>query len=288
MISLIDGDLLPWEFAHLTKKEGDDIPSLEEVEVGEALPFEWVWGMCANRVEEIIKASGGTEFKMFISSPKYKTWRYDVATIQPYKGNRDKKKELPEYFGMILHNLKLHYGAIECEGIEADDALSMTQYADIRRCKEEYGDDYKQHLNTIICSRDKDLKMVPGYHYSWALAKREAQGITFQEEVDGLRCFYKQLIIGDSTDNILGLYGQGPKSAAVGKLSKLTTEREMFNLVHSMYEDRFGNYAKDFMKETGLLLKMQEFEGERWNKYEKLLSDYYYDKLKAEAEKNAE
>lgn len=72
------------------------------------------------------------------------------------------------------------------------------------------------------------------------------------------------MITGDTTDNILGIFGMGLKSAAVAKLQLVTTEQEFYTIVFKVYQDRFGSYAEQFIIENGRLLWMQQYEGQLW------------------------
>lgn len=109
------------------------------------------------------------------------------------------------------------YNAEEVHGIEADDACSMMQ------CSAE-------PETTMIASNDKDLLMVPGWHYNWQ--KQIKQFIT---EDQGDYNFYIQLCTGDSTDNIYGLAGIGPAKAAK-IIEGCTTARARFEAVSTAYQ----------------------------------------------------
>jgi hypothetical protein len=104
--------------------------------------------------------------------------------------------------------------------LEADDLLAI-----------------RQRNNTILCSIDKDLDQVEGWHYRWEQTRKgEVVGEAKLYKIDadqGLRNFYAQLIIGDTTDNIRGVAGSGKKAARV--LDSCETEEEMFNAVREMY-----------------------------------------------------
>lgn len=114
-------------------------------------------------------------------------------------------------------------------------------------------------LSTIICSLDKDLKMVPGQHFEWSRTikgKEIPSKRIFVTEVDGWRWFFKQLLMGDSTDNILGLFGVGKKSKLVTDLDKIDDRQSMYEHAQPHYEDRFGSYWVTFMYENARLLWM--------------------------------
>lgn len=260
MKALIDGDIFGYEMGSLTKKEPE--PDQEDIapdtKVGELLPFEVCWGAVQSKIERILEAVKADEYMIYLSSPEIQTWRMEAATIKPYKGHRD-DKEKPAYWELIRSNLAIHYPCEIVEFMEADDALSIEQYQDLKV------NPTKDVANTVICSRDKDLNMVPGFHYAWACGKSPERELWWQDELGGLREFYKQVLMGDVTDNIPGLFGVGEKSALVKKLADMESEREMFNHVFKCYQDRFGSYAQQFLIENGQLLWMQRTPEDRWN-----------------------
>ena len=258
MHALIDGDILPYEMGGLKDEFGDP------------LGYPQCWRAVQNKIDSIIDAVKADKYTIYLSSQEEPTWRYEYATIKPYKGTRE-GKEKPKYWKEIRRDLQIHYPFIMCKGIEADDGMSIKQYEDYYRtlyvCEQQalggHGFDEKM-CATVICSRDKDLLMVPGWHYGWASGKQKEKPLWFQEEIHGLRCFYTQLCVGDTVDNILCLHGVGAKSAMVYKLGRLSTELDMYHLVLEQYQKRFGSYADKFLLENARLLWMQRTLEDRW------------------------
>lgn len=121
-------------------------------------------------------------------------FRYKVASIKPYKGNRDPFHK-PKYYKDIQEYMVGKYGAEVIEGQEADDMLGIVQTE-------------HQDRSTVICSIDKDLKMIPGYHYN---PKKGA--FWYQPTHDADTFFWWQMMVGDTTDNIPGINKVGPKTA---------------------------------------------------------------------------
>lgn len=276
MKALIDGDIFAYAYGGLKKRpveEGqeDFAPDVPE---GEPLPFEVCFGAVESQIDRILTATKSDTYSVFLSSPECKTWRYQTATILPYKENRA-GAEKPLHWGTIRSNLKLHHPCTIAEYVEADDSMSIEQYKDLRAsddwCRQagrvSSEENIKEKALTVICSIDKDLMMVPGWHYNW-----NKDEMVWQNELDSLKCFYTQLLIGDSTDNILGLFGVGPKSAAVKRLDACKVEQDMFNNVHTEYKARFGSYAEAFLRETGRLLWMQTTQEDRWDRFEELVN----------------
>lgn len=259
MKALIDADILPYEFGGMVELENPDNP----------LPWEILRSMVDDRINQILEATGSTEHSLYLTdSPS--NFRVGLATIKPYKGHR--KAEKPHHWHNIRQHLIDNWDAEVVHGMEADDRLGIEQMLDFDRSYHIIGENASDDMvdeslcETVICSRDKDLHMIPGWHYVWP-AGRQEERMWFQDEVSAIRCFYKQLVTGDTSDNILGLYGVGSSSKLVKSLEEMEEEQLMFNAVFKAYEDRFGKWAEVFMYENGALLWMKrssddEDEGE--------------------------
>lgn len=158
-----------------------------------------------------------------------------------YKFNR-KDKPRPIHLAACQEYLITKYKAIVTDGIEADDALGIEQ------CKHLENDD----ISTVICSIDKDLLQIPGNH--WNFVKKESTTVS---PTQGLRHFYKQLLIGDTTDNIFGVRGIGKVKAGY-HLDSHDDESDMYNTVKNLYNEdvRFHMNCNT--------LWIQQKEGELW------------------------
>jgi len=242
MKALIDADILPYEFGGMVQLEDPEQP----------LEWEIVRSMVDDRINQILENTGSTEYALYLTdSPS--NFRVGVATIKPYKGHR--KAEKPFHWAAIRQHLIDNWNAEVQYGIEADDRLGIEQMLDYAAEKEWYTDGAHPEgvFGTVICSRDKDLNMIPGFHYVWPCGNQEER-MWFQDETSAIRCFYKQLLTGDTSDNILGLFGVGSSSRLVKSIEEMEEEQLMFNLVLKAYEDRFGNYGYTFMLENAQLL----------------------------------
>ena len=172
-------------------------------------------------------------------------FRYDVATILPYKGNR-KDLQKPFHYDNIRQFLVDVYDAKVSEGVEADDMIGLNHDPE----------------EDLIASLDKDLKGIPGLHYDWV--KNKCYWVTDGEADYN---FYSQVLTGDSIDNILGLYGVGTKSKLLQNLSELRGAEEMFNFVKEQYQSRFGSYWRQFMFESCHLLWILQRRDATWRTY---------------------
>ena len=177
------------------------------------------------------------EMKLFLTGGNQ--FRDKLATIKPYKGNRDRTKR-PYWYKDIREYLVAVWQAEVCEIIEADDAVALYQWQ-----TEDLG-------SSIICTLDKDLRMVPGHHYSYY--KQKAEHIGFEA---ALHAFYTQLLLGDASDNIPGLYKVGP-AAARELLPAPLPEQEMFDVVLRAYEDNMAKHPEKHAPHTDPLSSLIE------------------------------
>lgn len=228
MKALIDADIVAFRCAASANTESFEVARYYMEQLLDVI-------METTKADEMFLAlSGDNNFRKQIY-PEYKANRIDM--------------EKPQFLAQCKDYLHLQYNAVYSDGCEADDLLGIEQCKDIN--------------NTIICSLDKDLRQIPGWHFSWEISggkpeKRwtkpaELVNVTHDE---GTRFFYKQLIIGDATDNIKGVRGAGKKAAEI--IDALSTEQEMFETVRDMY----GN--DDEMLMNGQCLYIWKKENDIW------------------------
>lgn len=152
-----------------------------------------------------------TEYRIFLTGKETTNFR---RIINPaYKANRD---QLEKPYWLPLCNAYLHeaWEAEYIQGAEADDALG-----------------YFQTDNTVICTIDKDLNMIPGEHYNFV------KDISYHiQPGEAIQFFYKQMLIGDTSDNIQGVSKLGPVKASK-LIDPVEIEQEMFDIVYTKYND---------------------------------------------------
>lgn len=188
-------------------------------------------------------------------------FRYDIAKTKPYKGNRKNPKPF-HFYNILAYMLAEYNTVVSTDGYEADDMMCIEQAS--------RGDE------TIICSRDKDLRICPGWHFSWECGKQGAVYPTHTNRVGwlepkgdkdilgyGLSFFYYQMLVGDTADNIPGLPGVG-KVGAYKALSELKTTKELFNTVKGLYKEVLGDNSKEYFMEQANLLWMAQEKGKRF------------------------
>lgn len=221
-------------------------------------PWPFVISRLDAQLNHILEAVDADSHQLYLTGRG--NFRESVATIKPYKGQRPTEK--PYWHEHLSRFLIEHRDAILIEGMEADDALGIAQTSDMfyyEGCNEEHR---KLNTDTVICSQDKDLHMIPGWHYSWPVGNRPAKELWWQDETCAIRCFYSQLLTGDSVDNIPGLFGVGKSSTLVKRLADIDSELDMYIHVRQEYEKRFGSYWNQFLIENARLLWILREEGE--------------------------
>jgi len=170
-------------------------------------------------IERILADVNATEYEVWLSGPD--NFRYKV--YPEYKAKRIDAKR-PKWEKEVKQYLVDHWQANYSQGCEADDMIGVRQMAEI---------------GTIACHLDKDIDMIPGRHYNWEL-KRLGKVIRNAKEYvvspqEAIRFFYRQMLTGDSVDNIKGVPGIGPKKAEGILGSTEASEKEYFQMVREHY-----------------------------------------------------
>lgn len=196
------------------------------------------------------------ELIVYLSGPT--NYRMTVATILPYKGNRDKAHK-PVHAAEIKAMMRKEYNCIVSDGEEADDRIGI--------------DHYRTWVNdphgSVIATIDKDLDMIPGLHYNFV--KGSSYEVTPER---AMWYFYRQLLTGDRTDNIPGLEGVGPARAEkILAGSPSLGELDLWRTVSRAYADRYPEDWQSRILEVGRLLWIRRHDNEWWNPPEEVTSD---------------
>lgn len=188
-------------------------------------------------IQNIVKGSKCLSFKVIVSGDT--NFRDNIATIQPYKGNRE-GSEKPVHFKLIRDWLIDKSYTILSDNEEADDVLSRVL------------------LEGHVCATiDKDLNNTPGLHYNFN--KNELYNVTEEQATIN---FYKQILTGDTADNIPGIKGIGPVKAD-NIITSCEDVEEMEYKILSIYEKVYSNPV-EAMIEVGQLLWMRREINEMW------------------------
>lgn len=220
---LVDGDIIAYRSAYSTEgMEPED---------------------CEHKVDELIdeiveEVAFGyyNHVKVYLTGPN--NFRFKIATIAPYKGNRANSTK-PEHLEHARNYMIAAYEAQVSDGEEADDLIAIAAT--------------KCGGKAIIASVDKDFLQVPCTFYNFG-----RKTYTEVDEWSGLKFFYTQLLEGDRADNIKGVQGVGPKKAEK-ILADATTEQELFEACLKTYK---GDLAA--LTENGQLLWLRREEDQLW------------------------
>jgi len=181
--------------------------------------------------------------KTYISS----STNFRLGICPKYKANRTQPKPL------LLKDLKqwfLHrYAPIIMEGYEADDVCSSAHVT----CQ-------RAGVDSVLVHIDKDLDTVVGTHYN--PDKKLAYTIT---PAQALLNYYRQVLMGDATDNVIGIKGVGPaKTAKVLPLDLADTHcnKKLQKYLDSTVKEYYISSGRlaDFAKNKQLLKMITDLE----------------------------
>lgn len=213
---LIDADLVAFRCAASVGDEGEEEIAILRVD---------------SLMQDLLHSTESESYSAYLTGSN--NFRRKVNS--QYKANR-KDKEPPKFLQPCREFLVKEWNALVSDGCEADDLLGINQRED-----------------TIIASLDKDLKMIPGWHFNWL--KNEKSYVVPEE---GIKTFYKQMLIGDRIDNIFGVDRIGPVKAEK-IIEPLETEKDMLCTVLDLYDK---DYVRFLM--NAQCLWIMQFEGETW------------------------
>lgn len=171
-----------------------------------------------------------SQYRVFLSGDD--NFRKQVAVTKPYKGNRNSAR--PTYEQEIKAYLRSEYNAEQVDNLEADDLMAMNQGP-----------------NTVICTIDKDLRQVPGWHLN---PDKEEEPVLISNEKAKYNYFW-QMLVGDDVDNIPGVRRIGKKKATA-MLEGLTVP-EMKEAVIGCYRKAYGDDYLKVLNEQHHLIYMR-------------------------------
>lgn len=252
-IALIDSDSVVYRAGFAGQKSVKHImPDGDEAIEIVPEPVENVLHTVKLTIEEILFATNADSSIVYLSGKE--NFRDKIATIRPYKGNRDKSAR-PVHYLAIRDYLTRHYGAVVVDGEEADDAISIKARQPLPA-----GSEY------VVCSIDKDLDQVPGKHYDFL--KKISYDIR-DDEAEFV--FYRQCLSGDNVDNVPGCYKIGQAKAE--KLLQETDRASWWEVIVEQYAKSMSlpgcpytdRQPVDVAIETARLVRMRTFENEIWS-----------------------
>lgn len=240
-LALIDADIVAHRVAATCEGLKEDIA---EVRINDLM-------------QRILFETNASTYKAYLTGSN--NFRYEI--YPEYKANR-KDKPKPTFLEHCREYLVTQWKAKVTDGNEADDELGIEQTA--------------QGDNSVICTIDKDLLQVPGYHFDFV------KGIArYVSPLDGLRSFYSQVIQGDGSDNIPAFDGKmrsaTPKfvQKLLDPLNELTKEVDMYNYCADIFQDHWQEkempgesitweFDLSIMHRNAQCLWIQRQENQKW------------------------
>ena len=221
-------------------------------------------------IKNIIVGSESTDYIVYLSGDT--NFRNEVAKTREYKGNRSSDTR-PIHYGYIREYIADKHPTITSDNCEADDLCAMRLYTEFKKAQKSRN---KNDCEAILCSIDKDLRNIPGHHYNIKDKK-----IDWVNVKDANKHFAKQLLTGDSTDNIPGISYFSDKKKRVGPktaekmLLESTSISDLYKDVCGVYAEFAGEDWEIKLQEVGTLLWMQRSPEEQFDI--KLWSESFYE-----------
>jgi hypothetical protein len=220
---------------------------------GEGDPVAFVIDSVNRLIDSIITACNADTYTVLLTGKG--NYRETTATIAPYKGNRDNSHK-PVLYDDIRQHILNHRNGELITGEEADDQLG------IRAIQQGH----------IIATLDKDLDTVAGVHYNWR------KGTMYEvSEMEAMHFFYTQMLSGDATDNIPGMFkmvGRRASKKIKDGLLECTTPYSCYQYVYEQYAEGYDNIGMcldekhdvltRWLTEIGQLLYIRQADGEVW------------------------
>lgn len=218
-VALIDGDIPAYHAAAYARASGKTEADARALAV--------------NLVNDWVPPWLRAESKLVCLS-SYPRWRGVVYS--PYKANR--KDPEPPLLQSCIQAIDEEFDTAKGDCLEADDVLGILSDSLINE--------------TVIVSIDKDLLQIPGWHW-----RPHRQQLVYQSEGNALYRFLTQWLIGDSTDNVPGIPGIGPKKAE--KIIQDNLKSPGLGWVYDTYA-KFG-CDKDYCRKMGLCVYIPTSKG---------------------------
>lgn len=178
----------------------------------------------------------------YLSCPRDKSFRY--ALNNNYKANRTDRK--PVHHAALRNYLITSLNAVVPENEEADDLIGIEQWQD--------------EMNTICCTVDKDILYgVVGGKLNFMTGE-----MFHTSSDDATYFFYRQLLMGDTADNVKGIDKVGEVKSHKLLERYYGNEEELFAGVLSLYKVQYGDKAKEKLLQAGQMLKIRQWEGQIW------------------------
>lgn len=221
-------------------------------------PVEIAKWRCNELIERILADTQATSYQLYLTASGDET-AFRPMVYPEYKQNRKAPK--PTHYNALREFMVEEWGAEIVSGIEADDALGIAQtehsifprFGECAAAIEGAYLDGDSTFDSIICTIDKDLNMIPGMHYNFV-----KNNLLYVSREEAIYNFYKQVLMGDSVDNIKGIEGIGEKKACK-ILGSAEDEQTLFERTRNAY-----NNDEEFLRTAEVIWIMRKHQ-EPWS-----------------------
>lgn len=221
-VSLIDADSICWAQAWLNKDKSN-----EELRIA-----------LNSQISDILSQTGADKYAGFLKNPDEVEFRRIM--FPTYKGNRP---PTPDWYKDRRETIWSHLTgywkfAYTQNGYEVDDVLASAAYQ-LNIEQQVVVNGTAVSIVPIVCSIDKDMKQIPGWNYN-----PKTKEMIFIDGETAERNMLRQLLMGDSTDNIKGVPGIGPAKALKLIPDNTIMDNDLIDKIYSEYFNYHGNTAK--------------------------------------------
>ncbi|HDR9131352.1 phosphodiesterase [Burkholderia vietnamiensis] len=207
------------------------------------------------RIETATRMAGATRCVIHLThAASDKGKRFHAASVKPYQGQRQGHK--PKNWRFVREYLELApykpWERLIWRDREADDGMGLASNR------------MNPVRDTVIHTRDKDMRMLPGTHLTWTdyllvhvpLGAYEVIGP--DKLVYGTKWFWLQMLQGDTADHIPGLEKHEGKNCgevtAAELLAGTASNADAYGVVAAAYRGHYGDeWADRFVEQAALL-----------------------------------
>ena len=216
-LSIIDGDVLVYRSIWGTKDLEESKTRFKEL------------------LNDVVVSTFSTDYVMAIGGPD----NFRVDLFSDYKGNRKKAKDnRPDWFDDLKSwSADSDENTILTDNCEADDMVRVWA----NQCDE-------ASIDRVVVSIDKDLHCITGPHYNPRTKAIQTITPEYAEKF-----YWQQVLTGDSTDNIPGIWKCGPVKAKK-ILAEAETKKDYRKLVCKAYNEAYGEEGYNHLIANGRLI----------------------------------
>lgn len=236
-------------------------------------PVENALHSCKLVLENIRNNTNARKMELYLGVSE--NYRKDISKLLPYKGNRVTKRKFeemkatgkwpyyfeqypkkygmgrPTHFDALTKYMIERYDAVEIDGIEVDDYLSIEQTRAWEWARDKMNPEEALKRNgLVLASIDKDLMQVPGVFFDFRPEDKRKAGVPDWEFITPKQAklnLWSQAVSGDMTDNIYGIEGVSKEGAEKKLIQAITASIKELNFSDWRYQ-QYGEWFEKVNK----------------------------------------